>query len=339
MASWGAITPQFVTNTNDTISCMSWSSDSTRLAFGSWDGTVGIVSISSGKTEVVWQEKIAGEFILSCAFGTDDRWVAFGGASGCIHIHAPLEVQAPHLLRFEAHSGPVSCLGYCAPKKTLVSASWDQKLRYWVSTTPPSFKMTASIGLPERAYCMDIKKTTCVVALGPTSATHLGVTSSVAVLEVGQGTILKLMVSPLKYQSKSISLFADAQGFLLGSIEGRCAIVHIHESTGDFIFKCHRNFTTQTIYAVNCIAVHPLGTFATAGGDGIFNYWDKSARIRLKAFPQLAAPITSACFSPSGHVFVYATGEDWQKGCPITPIQTSLWIQAVGVEIQPKKKP
>jgi WD40 repeat protein len=37
------------------------------------------------------------------------------------------------------------------------------------------------------------------------------------------------------------------------------------------------------IYAVNTIKFHPVhGTFATAGGDGTYNFWDKDSKQRLR---------------------------------------------------------
>lgn len=38
------------------------------------------------------------------------------------------------------------------------------------------------------------------------------------------------------------------------------------------------------IYAVNSIAFNPaFGTFATAGSDGTYHFWDKDSKQRLKA--------------------------------------------------------
>lgn len=116
--------------------------------------------------------------------------------------------------------------------------------------------------------------------------------------------------SPLKYQSKSVSLFPNKAGFALGSIEGRYGVIVNNEGGGlglciynrvavhhvddkdasaNFIFKCHR--VGSDIFSVNAISFHPypialsrlallltpyrFGTFATAGSDGTFNFWDK----------------------------------------------------------------
>ena len=58
----------------------------------------------------------------------------------------------------------------------------------------------------------------------------------------------------------------------------------------NFTFKCHREQTD--IYAVNDIKFHPThGTFVTAGADGVFNFWDKDSKQRLKQMDKCNAPI------------------------------------------------
>lgn len=57
----------------------------------------------------------------------------------------------------------------------------------------------------------------------------------------------------------------------------------------EFAYKCHRVDAkdapdkTSQIYAVNAISFHNrYGTFATAGADGSYAFWDKDKRQRLK---------------------------------------------------------
>ena len=58
----------------------------------------------------------------------------------------------------------------------------------------------------------------------------------------------------------------------------------VHACSRNFAFKCHRQQETQ-VYAVNAISFHPRwGTFATAGSDGVYTFWDKDSKQRLKMF-------------------------------------------------------
>lgn len=129
--------------------------------------------------------------------------------------------------------------------------------------------------------------------------------------------------SPLKHQTRCIATFPDCTGYAVGSIEGRVAIHHVDDSnkSRNFAFKCHRQplqnqgrNATNEVYAVNSISFHPQGTFATAGSDGVFNFWDKDSKQRLKNFTRVTAPISTATFSPDGSLYGYAVSYDWSKG-------------------------
>jgi len=134
-------------------------------------------------------------------------------------------------------------------------------------------------------------------------------------------------------------------GYAVGSIEGRVSIDHVQEKDRkalDFAFKCHRDPDSGVIYPVNSISFHEQhGTFATAGGDGGFNFWDKDNKHRLKQFQRLNQPITATAFSSDGNIFAYAVGYDWSKGAahhnPTTDRKYILLHGVQQVEVRGKK--
>ena len=92
--------------------------------------------------------------------------------------------------------------------------------------------------------------------------------------ELSNSTATQTLVSPLKWQTRVVSCFPSANGFAVGSIEGRVAIQYVEEkdSSNNFSFKCHRRDQSPTskdqslVYAVNDISFHPVhGTFSTCG--------------------------------------------------------------------------
>jgi len=165
----------------------------------------------------------------------------------------------------------------------------------------------AQVQLPERLYSMDVRYPLAVAA---TAEKHIIIYNL-----TNPNAEFKRLASPLKYQTRVVTCFPSKAGFAVGSIEGRVGIHHVEEKDqGDnFAFKCHRENNTD-LYAVNSISFHPFGTFATAGSDGTYNFWDKDLKQRLKPFPKTTGPIPSACFSADGNLYAYAASYDWSKG-------------------------
>ncbi|CAD0056010.1 unnamed protein product [Aureobasidium pullulans] len=163
-------------------------------------------------------------------------------------------------------------------------------IKYWDlrQQTP-----AASVQCKERVYAMDTRDQLLVVATAD---------RWVEIFNLNQPSQpYKQIQSPLKWQTRTISCFADATGFAIGSIEGRCAIQY-----------CHRQNAPNTrdqsnVYSVNSISFHPVhGTFSTAGSDGTFHFWDKDAKHRLKGYPEVGGSISCTDFSHDGNIFAYA---------------------------------
>lgn len=138
--------------------------------------------------------------------------------------------------------------------------------------------------------------------------------------------VYKQTVSPLKWQTRVVSCFTNANGFAIGSIEGRVGIHYVEDKDASYVlslafltarqnfsFKCHRDDEKKNVFAVNDISFHPNGTFSTAGADGGFNFWDKDAKCRLKPFPLTSQPISCTAFNKNGSIFAYASSYDWSK--------------------------
>ncbi len=182
-------------------------------------------------------------------------------------------------------------------------------MKYWDPRQNTLSNAQATIRLPERVYCMDVRGVLLVVG---TAERHL------CVYDIRKpNAAYREFDSPLKFQSRCLSIFPDKSGFALGSIEGRVAISHIEQKDikKNFAFKCHRHGNNGTeVYAVNSIAFHDrFGTFATAGSDGGYVFWDKDSKQRLKLFNRMPQAITASNFNKEGNIYAYAVGYDWSK--------------------------
>lgn len=114
----------------------------------------------------------------------------------------------------------------------------------------------------------------------------------------------------------SLYICFDGHSFIL-SFSDQPTVTN--QKYSSFIFKCQRdkrNDHGSNVYSVNAIAFHNLNTFCTAGSDGVFCFWDKVARHRLRALEKHKGrcPITSICYSPNGSMLFYAMSYDWSRG-------------------------
>jgi mRNA export factor len=120
------------------------------------------------------------------------------------------------------HDAPIRTVRFVdipnANSPMIVTGSWDKTVKYWDLRSPTP---AASITCQERVYAMDVKDKLLVIA---TAERHVNVVN----LD-DPGRFFKTMQSPLKHQTRAVSCFKDANGFMIGSIEGRCAFQYIND--------------------------------------------------------------------------------------------------------------
>ncbi|KAL0334463.1 UNVERIFIED_CONTAM: protein RAE1 [Sesamum angustifolium] len=208
------------------------------------------------------------------------------------------------MLGVAMHDAPVKELAWIPEMNLLVTGSLDKTLRYWdLRQQNPTWVQQ----LPERCYALTVRHPLMVVGTADRNLVVFNLQNPQAEF--------KRVVSPLKYQTRCLAAFPDQQGFLVGSIEGRVGVHHLDDSQSskNFTFKCHRD--GNDIYSVNSLNFHPIHhTFATAGSDGAFNFWDKDSKQRLKAMQRCNQPIPCSTFNNDGSIFAYAVCYDWSKG-------------------------
>ncbi|KAF1811117.1 WD40 repeat-like protein [Eremomyces bilateralis CBS 781.70] len=320
----------------DSISDLAFSTEGDYLAVASWDQKVRIYEISqqSGKSEGKAFFQHEGP-VLSCSWSKDGKYVVGGGADKVARL-IDLGANTSSSTIVAQHDQPIRSVKMFQTNgnNMLVTGSWDKTVKYWDlrQQTP-----IGSITCQERVYTMDMRNELLVIGTADRYINIVDLNNPM--------TFQKTLQSPLKFQTRTLACFADASGFAIGSIEGRCAIQYKDDtnSTLNFSFKCHRqNATPDTskVFAVNAISFHPIhGTFSTAGSDGTFHFWDKDAKHRLKGFSDVGGPITATAFNRTGTIFAYAVSYDWSKGYayhnPNNPNKIMLH-PVVGEECKPR---
>ncbi|KAI7227995.1 WD40 repeat-like protein [Hortaea werneckii] len=295
----------------DSISNIAFSPQSEHLAVASWDKKVRIYEIDQNGNS---QGKALFDFegpVLNCAWSKDGSKVFGASADKTAKM---LDIQSGSTQQVAQHDQPISCCEtiVAGGNQMLVTGGWDKMVKYWDLRSPtPAGQVEAK----ERIYTMDVRNDMLVVGTAE---------RWIHVVNVNQpGTFYRTLQSPLKWQSRVVSIFSpEPNGFAIGSIEGRCAIQYVEDKdqSGNFSFKCHRQTppndrNTSNVFAVNAISFHPQhGTFSTAGSDGTFHFWDKDAKHRLKGYPEVGGSIVATDFNKGGNIFAYAVSYDWSKG-------------------------
>eukprot|EP01118_Nematostelium_gracile_P005363 TRINITY_DN1691_c0_g1_i1.p1 TRINITY_DN1691_c0_g1~~TRINITY_DN1691_c0_g1_i1.p1 ORF type:complete len:331 (-),score=91.48 TRINITY_DN1691_c0_g1_i1:72-1064(-) len=285
----------------DGISSISWSPKANFLVAGCWDSQVRCWDVSNPRNPLP-KAAISHEApILSTSWSGDGSRVFTGG---CDNKAKCWSLQTNQIVQIAQHNAPVRTVNWVEEMNALVTGSWDKTVRYWDGRSSNPIHEAA---MPERVYALDVKFPLLVACTAD---------RNMIVYDLRKPNVeFKRKISPMKWQTRTVSCFPDKTGFALGSIEGRVAIEYVEEkdSSRNFAFRCHRE--GNDVYSVNAISFHPIqGTFATAGSDGTFNYWDKDSRHRLKAFSKCPAPISAASFNADGSLFAYAVSYDWSKG-------------------------
>ncbi|CAF3753528.1 unnamed protein product [Adineta steineri] len=304
---------------DDAISCMKFSPASvpqTYLIASSWANDIRCWEIQANGQSVAKAMQKHDAPILSCCWSEDGSKVF---TAGCDKTAKMWDLQANTFVQIAAHDQPIRTIHYIQRPtySCVMTGGWDRTVKFWDMRQAQPLKQLA---LNERVYAADV--------LGP-MAVITTADRALQVYSLDQGpTEYKKMESLLKYQHRCISIFTDKSrnpnGFAVGSIEGRVAIMYVdtaNPSADNFTFKCHRSTpaapaNTQDIFSVNDIAFHPVhGTLATVGSDGRYSFWDKDERTKLKTSDVINdQPVACCSFDARGQLFAYASSYDWHKG-------------------------
>jgi len=224
----------------------------------------------------------------------------------------------------------------------LATASWDMSVKFWnLDQHNPAAPLgefgAADIG--ERIYAFDIVYPRCVIGTAR---------NQIHIYDLQSMRKMEQIQSPLAHQMRTISIFPDGLGFAVGSVEGRVGIQYFNDKSKNFAFRCHRDTPANRealVFPVNSICFNrKYNTFATAGADGVFNFWDKDTKQNLKKFEKCSQTISAAAFQQTNDahtmpLYVYAISYDFHKGPEYLKQgeRHTLWIHmSKDEEIQPK---
>lgn len=331
---------------------------------GSWDNNVRIYQINKTAPTVVqpWQQYTHEGPVLDLCWSSDGARIFSVGADKVARMF-DMNTNTPTVVA--QHNDTIRSVRWLnIAGGVLVTAGWDKLLKIWKLDNPAAPNMVHSLNLPEKCFAMDNVQNIIVVIMA--ERLILGF----KIEDTGSITPLVEQQSPLKYQSRSMAVLPDGDGYALGGIEGRVAVQYFNDPADKdgrvkkFAFKCHRRAQADHpevprneshLFPVNCISFNVHGTFATGGGDGSINFWCKQSRTRLKAFETKGAinspkelfktnpnkmPITALGWNRDATILAYAIGYDWHKGYQgAGQTEPKVYIQPVQYEDVKKRPP
>jgi mRNA export factor len=382
----------------DGITSISFSRNN-LLAVGSWDSSVYIWQVHKSINNIQVTPKAMQKYdapVLDIAFKPEGDLLFAGCTDNTLRMYNTASNQSVILGR---HDQPIKCVHWLPVHDMVVTGSWDASVRFWTINNPGQ-REAYKLELKMKVYAMDVNFPMMVVSTAETQVfnqngqqqpqEHPVLHVYDITMQQGQPTLIHPPLdSTLKHQTRCVAIFNNKQmngavvnnnrfGFAVGSVEGRVVIKDMDELHGkrSFAFKCHRPkakdhqgkpSNTTYIYPVNAISFNPRGTFATAGSDGVFNFWDKEGKTRLKEFkvgeecrqgqtipqipmhqtlqndfePYIRHSISTATFNSTGDMFAYAMSYDWCLGDhpEAKKLPNDIYIHAVQeAEVTPQAK-
>lgn len=175
----------------------------------------------------------------------DGTMVLAGGADKKPHL---LHLATGQQAAIGSHDAPIrsvrfldtTTLGASPPAHLFATGSWDKTVKYWDLRQQDPL---ATLKCADRVYAMDTKSSLLVIATAERKI-HLVDLRNPSVF-------LRTSDSPLKHQTRAVSVFPDGRGWATTSIEGRCGINAVDEPRDGkrycrIIFSLSPNVRTQT---------------------------------------------------------------------------------------------
>ncbi|KAL2349193.1 hypothetical protein Fmac_003193 [Flemingia macrophylla] len=286
----------------DAISAIRFAPHSNNLLISSWDSTLRLYDVDASLLRLQAPSQAP---LLDCCFQHDA--VAFAVASdGFIRRY---DLHSGHVEAVGSHDDIATCIGYSSETCQLITSGFDKKLVMW------------DMHMEKASSCLrslDAEVDSLFVS---------GFNLTVAIRASVHVYDLRYFDKPVQSKEalngshlRCVSSIPDAEGFAVGSVDGRVSLQIFYPSSSNdirYIFRCHPKSKDGRHYlvSVNDIAFSPLvsGAFATGDNEGYVTIWDAGSRKRLVEFPRYPNSVASLSYNHEGQLLAVASSHTYQE--------------------------
>ena len=284
----------------DYVYSVGFSPDSKVLASGSWDKTIKLREVNTGKLLNTLEGH--SNYIYSVAFSPDGKVLASGSGDKTIKLW---EVSTGKLLNtLEGHGDSVYSVGFSPDGKALASGSGDKTIKLWEVGTGKLLNTLQ--GHANSIYSAGFSPDSKVLASGSADKT-------IKLWEVGTGKLLNTLQGHAGYVL-SVAFSPDGKVLASGSADKTIKLWEV--SAGKLLntLEGHADY-------VRSVAFSPDGkVLASGSADKTIKLWEVSTGKLLNTLEGHGDSVYSVAFSPDGKVLASGSADKTIK----------LWEVSIG---------
>ncbi len=296
---------------NDTVAGISCDAQGTThyIAAGSWSNIASLWSFTDNMITPIRQFTHQSP-VLTTAISASNQCVFTGTADGTVS-RCGLNDGTPVKILESTGGKMISSVRFLPKHSILAVASYDKTVRL------VDVRTNALVAKPyeftDRVTAFDAQENFAIAAIGVDKYSLIDFTKPY-VEELNSPHITNDCGSA-SHGTVACQLTDKRKTAAISSIESRVQIYNLFDTSKSFPFRAHKsNDIHNTISAVN---FHPTQSIiATASTAGDFSFWDYGLKQHVVNYSTTNGPkcISSATFSPDGHVYYYSNSYNWYKG-------------------------